>query len=224
MDAKQYESKHISNIKSILSNMPKIVQDVTKPPKSLKQLWQVFKGYDEKIQDDLDKIRIDLNSNKKHQKIRTACSVGAVIAVIISAFIAYGGIVGLLHPPPEHIEVSDVRANEDIFRILDIQIYTLTITNYGDKLANNLRIEIEFPKNITINEIQNDDGLLIPNPEGGKDTNFYNPYYENINVNETIEIRLILKHTKDEFIPEESWEVPPKKRNIWTDDGDVSIS
>ena len=190
--------------------------DSKKPPKNLKEFWNIFCDFNNKLQESLENERKNL---KRH--IPFAISTVVAIALI---FVSLGIGYGWIHPTPEHIEASDVGAYDIIFRVGDVQVYKLYIDNMGDKLANDLRVEIKFPTNLTIDEVRNYDGLLIPNPDGGVDTNFYKPHYENINVNETIEIMLILKHKQDEFLPEESWEVPPLKVKIWTEDGDVSIS
>lgn len=205
--------------------MPKIIKNIKKPPKSIKHFWDIFEGYNERLQEKLQELKVEIDKNKKHQTIKTTCAVIAVFATIISGFIAYGGLVGWFHPPIEPVEEPYIIADGNAYRLYDIESFIVKIRNVGDKSADNLQIVIDFPSNMTIFRIKDEQGIpLTEKTEGGVNYSYYYPFFENIKVNETIEFNLLLHNNYGDFIGNESWVIQPERIQVWANGDEIPIS
>ena len=191
--------------------------DKKNPPKNLKEFWNIFCDFTEKIQ------KLDKENKGLKYWLPIIVSAGVAIALV---GITYGIGVGWFHPPPEYVKEVNVITFSNVYRDRDVESYLITIHNFGDKPANDLRIRIEFPSNMTITKIIYEGGILVTNKTQWNNLSFCEPRYAGIAVNETIQINILLNNTDGDFILsyDEAWGIPPDKKQVWADGDEVPFS
>lgn len=190
-----------------------------KKPKNRNEFWDVFLKNINILHDNQDELKDKFNRDKWGKRVYIVIAVGMIILTAYNVNLHQIEVEKI----PE-IKESNVIADGYICRYNDTESFLITIRNVGDKSADNLQIEVDFPPNMTISDIENNRGTPTVETEGGITYSYYYPRYACIKVNETIKFNILLNNKDEDFIITENWAIEPYRMQIWADDDEIPIS
>ena len=147
----------------------------------------------------------------KHNKIATLFIALSFGLSLVAAF----GILPIKESP-------DILAFETIAREGSKELYQISIFNKG-KIGHKLRVELSFPLNTSIDSTFNFGGeTQIVNETFGQGKHEYTIIYSEIQENENIVIRLLLKNS--DFDNNENLKINPLTVYLWNEEeGKIEI-